>query len=91
MLMGTDLPRDMATPEPWEDLVAVAGDATALKIAGDNATQLSDSAARSGPADPPEPDVSDARRSGSGPSASQRPAARPPGRRAAPPPRPAAD
>ena len=40
MLMGTDLPCDMATPQPWEDLVAVAGEATATKIAGDNATQL---------------------------------------------------
>jgi aminocarboxymuconate-semialdehyde decarboxylase len=40
MLMGTDLPCDMATPEPWEDLVAVAGDAVASKIAGDNAAAL---------------------------------------------------
>lgn len=40
MLMGTDLPCDMATPEPWEDLVAVVGEETAAKIAGENAAQL---------------------------------------------------
>jgi aminocarboxymuconate-semialdehyde decarboxylase len=40
MLLGTDLPCDMASPQPWEDLVAVAGEATAAKIAGDNATAL---------------------------------------------------
>jgi aminocarboxymuconate-semialdehyde decarboxylase len=40
MLMGTDLPCDMATPEPWTDLVAVAGEQTALKIAGENIEQL---------------------------------------------------
>jgi aminocarboxymuconate-semialdehyde decarboxylase len=40
MLMGTDLPCDMATPAPWDDLVAVAGEATAAKIAGENAVEL---------------------------------------------------
>jgi aminocarboxymuconate-semialdehyde decarboxylase len=40
MLMGTDLPCDMATPQPWEDLVAVAGEEVASRIAGDNAGAL---------------------------------------------------
>jgi aminocarboxymuconate-semialdehyde decarboxylase len=40
MLMGTDLPCDMATREPWTDLVTVAGEATAAKIAGSNAAAL---------------------------------------------------
>jgi aminocarboxymuconate-semialdehyde decarboxylase len=40
MLMGTDLPCDMATPRPWDDLVAVAGEDQARQIAGDNAIDL---------------------------------------------------
>jgi aminocarboxymuconate-semialdehyde decarboxylase len=36
VLMGTDLPCDMATPQPWDDLVAVVGPAQALQIAGRN-------------------------------------------------------
>jgi aminocarboxymuconate-semialdehyde decarboxylase len=40
MLMGTDLPCDMATPEPWTELVAVAGEATAAVIAEQNPARL---------------------------------------------------
>lgn len=40
MLMGTDLPCDMATPEPWTELVAVAGDEAAARIAGENVARL---------------------------------------------------
>ncbi|MGH9102056.1 MAG: amidohydrolase family protein, partial [Acidimicrobiales bacterium] len=39
VLMGTDLPCDMATPDPWEDLVAVAGAQGAAAIAGENVRQ----------------------------------------------------
>jgi aminocarboxymuconate-semialdehyde decarboxylase len=40
MLMGTDLPCDMATPDPWNELVAVAGEATASRIAEANVAAL---------------------------------------------------
>ena len=40
MLMGTDLPCDMATPDPWTELVAVAGEPTALRIAERNPARL---------------------------------------------------
>ena len=40
MLMGTDLPCDMATPHPWTELVAVVGESVAGQIAGDNAAAL---------------------------------------------------
>jgi aminocarboxymuconate-semialdehyde decarboxylase len=40
ILMGTDLPCDMASPEPWDALVAAAGLKTAARIAGDNAAEL---------------------------------------------------
>jgi aminocarboxymuconate-semialdehyde decarboxylase len=40
MLMGTDLPCDMATPDPWNELVAVAGEQTATEIAETNPTRL---------------------------------------------------
>jgi aminocarboxymuconate-semialdehyde decarboxylase len=40
MLMGTDLPCDMATPKPWDDLVAVAGSEVADAIAGNNVAEL---------------------------------------------------
>jgi aminocarboxymuconate-semialdehyde decarboxylase len=40
MLMGTDLPCDMATPEPWTELVAVAGEETATTIADANPSLL---------------------------------------------------
>ena len=40
MVMGTDLPCDMATPRPWEDLVAVVGEEQAGRIAHDNAAEL---------------------------------------------------
>jgi aminocarboxymuconate-semialdehyde decarboxylase len=40
MVMGTDLPCDMATPEPWTELVAVAGEETALKIAEENVNRI---------------------------------------------------
>ena len=36
MLLGTDLPCDMATPAPWTELVAVAGPETATRIAETN-------------------------------------------------------
>jgi predicted TIM-barrel fold metal-dependent hydrolase len=40
MVMGTDLPCDMATPKPWDDLVAVCGEEVATKIAGENVATL---------------------------------------------------
>jgi aminocarboxymuconate-semialdehyde decarboxylase len=40
VLMGTDLPCDMATPEPWSELVAVAGEEVAARIAGSNIQEL---------------------------------------------------
>jgi hypothetical protein len=40
VLMGTDLPCDMATPEPWSELVAVAGEEVAARIAGPNIAEL---------------------------------------------------
>jgi len=40
LLMGTDLPCDMATPAPWDDLVAVAGEAGALQAAETNIDAL---------------------------------------------------
>jgi aminocarboxymuconate-semialdehyde decarboxylase len=40
MLMGTDLPCDMATPAPWDELVAVAGEADARRIAEANIEEL---------------------------------------------------
>ena len=40
MLMGTDLPCDMATPEPWVALVEAVGEQTATWIAGDNVIEL---------------------------------------------------
>ena len=40
VLMGTDLPCDMATPEPWSELVAVAGEEVAARIAGTNIEEL---------------------------------------------------
>jgi aminocarboxymuconate-semialdehyde decarboxylase len=40
VLMGTDLPCDMATPEPWSELVAVAGEEVAARIAGSNIAEL---------------------------------------------------
>jgi aminocarboxymuconate-semialdehyde decarboxylase len=36
VLMGTDLPCDMATPAPWDDLVAVAGEERARAVAEAN-------------------------------------------------------
>jgi aminocarboxymuconate-semialdehyde decarboxylase len=40
VLMGTDLPCDMASPEPWSELVAVAGEEVAARIAGPNIAEL---------------------------------------------------
>lgn len=40
MLMGTDLPCDMANTHPWADLVTVVGEEQAGQIAGDNAAEL---------------------------------------------------
>lgn len=40
VLVGTDLPCDMATPEPWEDLLAVAGEQDAHRIAEENPARL---------------------------------------------------
>jgi aminocarboxymuconate-semialdehyde decarboxylase len=40
MLMGTDLPCDMATPDPWDALVAASHEQTAARIAGDNIVEL---------------------------------------------------
>lgn len=40
VLMGTDLPCDMASVDPWDDLVAVAGQATATQIAETNVETL---------------------------------------------------
>jgi aminocarboxymuconate-semialdehyde decarboxylase len=40
MLMGTDLPCDMATPDPWDALVAASDEQTAARIAGDNVVEL---------------------------------------------------
>jgi aminocarboxymuconate-semialdehyde decarboxylase len=40
VLLGTDLPCDMATPEPWTDLVAAADEATATLIAERNPARL---------------------------------------------------
>jgi aminocarboxymuconate-semialdehyde decarboxylase len=42
VVMGTDLPCDMATPDPWTELVAVAGEETAARIADDNIAQRFD-------------------------------------------------
>ncbi len=38
--MGTDLPCDMATPDPWNELVAVAGTDDALRVAETNIDAL---------------------------------------------------
>jgi aminocarboxymuconate-semialdehyde decarboxylase len=40
VLMGTDLPCDMAAPDPWDDVVAVAGEEAALRVAGTNIDAL---------------------------------------------------
>jgi len=40
VLMGTDLPCDMASTQPWEDLCAVADEATALQVADENIVRL---------------------------------------------------
>jgi aminocarboxymuconate-semialdehyde decarboxylase len=40
VLMGTDLPCDMATPEPWTELLAVTDEATARQIAETNIAEL---------------------------------------------------
>ena len=40
VLMGTDLPCDMASPAPWEDLLAVTDAATAKRIAETNIEEL---------------------------------------------------
>jgi aminocarboxymuconate-semialdehyde decarboxylase len=40
MLMGTDLPCDMATPAPWDELVVVAGEDRARRIAEANIDAL---------------------------------------------------
>ncbi len=40
VLMGTDLPCDMATPAPWAELVAVAGEARARQVAEANVDAL---------------------------------------------------
>lgn len=40
MLMGTDLPCDMASPDPWNALVEVAGMQVATQIAETNAAEL---------------------------------------------------
>jgi len=40
ILLGTDLPCDMASPEPWDELVAAAGAEAARRIAGENAVEL---------------------------------------------------
>ena len=39
-MLGTDLPCDMASPEPWDELVAAAGAEAARRIAGENAVEL---------------------------------------------------
>ncbi len=39
-LMGTDLPCDMATPAPWNELVAVAGEAMRCEVAETNIDAL---------------------------------------------------
>jgi aminocarboxymuconate-semialdehyde decarboxylase len=44
LLMGTDLPCDMATPAPWDDLVAVAGSEGARQVAEANIDALYGSA-----------------------------------------------
>jgi aminocarboxymuconate-semialdehyde decarboxylase len=44
VLMGTDLPCDMATPAPWDDLVAVAGSERARQVAEANIDALYGSA-----------------------------------------------
>jgi aminocarboxymuconate-semialdehyde decarboxylase len=44
VLMGTDLPCDMATPAPWDELVAVAGEDAARQIAEANIDSLYGSA-----------------------------------------------
>jgi aminocarboxymuconate-semialdehyde decarboxylase len=50
VVLGTDLPCDMATPEPWAELVAVAGEETARKVAVDNVASRYDlSALRADP------------------------------------------
>jgi aminocarboxymuconate-semialdehyde decarboxylase len=40
MLMGTDLPCDMASPDPWDELVATVGESTAARIAEANPAGL---------------------------------------------------
>jgi len=40
MVLGTDLPCDMATPDPWASLVDAAGGEVAARIAGDNVVEL---------------------------------------------------
>ena len=40
VVMGTDLPCDMAMPEPWNELVAVAGPDDALRVAEANIDAL---------------------------------------------------
>lgn len=40
VLLGTDLPFDMATPEPWTALVEAVGEETARTIAEDNPARL---------------------------------------------------
>ncbi len=40
MLLGTDLPCDMASADPWDALVAAAGEEIAGRIASDNVVEL---------------------------------------------------
>jgi aminocarboxymuconate-semialdehyde decarboxylase len=40
MLMGTDLPCDMASPDPWNALVEAAGEQVATRIAETNPAEL---------------------------------------------------
>jgi aminocarboxymuconate-semialdehyde decarboxylase len=40
VVMGTDLPYDMSSPTPWDSLVEAVGEATATRIAEDNAARL---------------------------------------------------
>lgn len=40
VMLGTDLPCDMAAPDPWNDLLAVAGEDVAKRVAEDNPTRL---------------------------------------------------
>jgi aminocarboxymuconate-semialdehyde decarboxylase len=48
VVLGTDLPCDMATPEPWTELVAVAGEEVAHKVAEENVARRFDVSALQG-------------------------------------------